>query len=685
MIHVSFDAEGNVQSLRSGAVEFAAPECDLQGLFLVQFRDLAGNPVTLSRQDFNTCSVSGNNGKWEIVYTDCSAVRGSSVTVAAEEKADGLHWNICVTPGSPFIKTEWVDFPRLRFAKRAAENWLLPFAEGTLVSDLADRQQNAHFKCGYSEYPMTGVSNFYPGPAAMQFEACYNNDSGICILCADPAHTPKTIDAGPAGDDACRLLLQHFTGGENTLAYDVVFAGFQGDWQDAAAIYRAWMEENDPCLPAKQFATMPQWLKASPTFLIYAVKGHGLDLGDLHPNEYYPYVNALPVVERYRKLWGGTFATVLMHWEGTAPWAPPYVWPPFGGEAELKKFVDAMHAQGDRVGLYSSGIGWTQQSMTDMTYNLEEKFRCDNITAEVCQGPRQEKYSRVCNGLKGQRIGYDLCPGREFTRDVTCSEISKAAALGVDYLQYFDQNQGCAAPLCYAKDHGHDELPGAWETAAMRNLLHEAVRSGNGMVIGCENAAAQPYVDSCKLNDLRYHIAWGAGGIPVPVYPYLFHEYTAGFSGNGVCLSLWVDVEKTPDFLLWQLAWNFAYGNFLSLVLKDGGNVHWNWALEWSKPQPEQEPICALMKNLTGWRRKLSENYLAAGRMLKIPEVLCEKRTFYRQLHAPVELPKVIASAWQGIDGKKITLLVNYNGEEVTCTVAGKTITLPAYDAAVIE
>ncbi|MBO5308528.1 MAG: hypothetical protein J6C40_11040 [Lentisphaeria bacterium] len=255
----------------------------------------------------------------------------------------------------------------------------------------------------------------------------------------------------------------------------------------------------------------------------------------------------------------------------------------------------------------------------------------------------------------------------------------------MDYLQYFDQNQGCASPLCYSREHGHSDLPGAWATADMRELLHKAVDSGKGMVIGCENAAAQPYAAYCKLNDLRYHLAWGAGGMPVPLYPYLFHEYTSGFSGNGVCLSDWIDTAKTPFFLCWQLAWNFAYGNFLSVVLKNGGKIHWNWALPWSKPEPDQEGLCKLMANLAALRRELSENYLAAGRMLKAPEVICGTNTVYRVHLAPTELPRIISAAWQGIDGKKVTLLVNYNAEDETCTVSGKTVTVPAYNAVVTE
>ena len=69
---------------------------------------------------------------------------------------------------------------------------------------------------------------------------------------------------------------------------------------------------------------------------------------------------------------GTKILVLLMHWEGTAPWAPPFVWPPYGGEEMLKSFIQKLHDQGHLLGVYLSGIGFTEQSNLIAEYNNEQ-------------------------------------------------------------------------------------------------------------------------------------------------------------------------------------------------------------------------------------------------------------------------------------------------------------------------
>lgn len=668
-INLDFDEAGNIVLLQCTGIEFAAVEpAGGAGLFVVQLRDFIGNPIRLDRSDFSDVTLHRSQDGFEIEYFNCRRLRGTAVKVWAALKETEIRWRIQVSTENPACRCEWTDFPRLRLRRSPEERFLLPFAEGTLIDHLDWREKTANFKCEYSQYPLSGCNGFYPGPAAMQFAACFQGETGLYIGCADSAHAPKTLDIQCEGDEARRLMVQNFTGGAPGPEFEIVTAAFAGNWQDAAEIYRAWMLRHDPLLPEKIGKRIPGWLKESPVVIAFPVRGHGLDSSEMAPNEYFPYRKALPFLDRLRERWNGPLLALLMHWEGTAPWAPPYIWPPYGGEEALGEFTDAMHKAGDRVGLYASGIGWTQQSMLEPGYDCREQFEAEELGNEICTGPRGEAYSRNCNGAHSIRLGYDLCPARDTTARIVCNEISAAHRARIDYLQYFDQNQGAASPLCYSAKHGHPSLPGAWQTTAMRTLLEKAALAAEETVLGCENAAAEPYMEFCKLNDLRSHLAWGTCGMPVPLYSYLFHEYCVGFSGNGVCLSDWIDTAKTPFFLQWNTAWNFVNGNLLAAVLKDGGKIHWNWGLKWELPEPAQEPLLTLIGRLNAWRRGAAAKYLVEGRMEKTPRIVCGSSEIHLRHRAPVSTPNVLASKWS-CGTRQALLLVNFGEKAEPCWI----------------
>ena len=662
-------------------------------LFRILYRrNVDGNENFLSNTDFRTIEMLFERKEPEqyivIRYRDSHAfpMLQINVEIRLPDDTPFLFAKIAYYNLPSEFYCDWIDFPRIRVPNDLVgtggnAHFFWPGCEGVEFDELETREAG-DFRSGLLSYPLTGIGCYYPGPCPMQFQAYYRPEGGLYFAAHDATHSPKGIEvAYEPGKNAIRPYFQHFAGSQHpmefTLPYEMVLGGFQGDWQDAALIYRQWMQRCDTALPLKlrENPMVPDWLKNSPVIITYPVRGDGFDTGSLDGNEYFPYGNALPTLRHYQKSWNSPVMALLMHWEGTAPWAPPYVWPPFGGEEIFKTFAKELHQDGNLLGVYCSGTAWTQTSTIDPRYSRTDEFERDHLAREMCKGPQGEMFAKVCNGGPGfgQRHGFEMCPTREWTHKTVCGEIAKIVASDVDYLQFFDQNQGCSAPLCYAAEHGHPQAPGAWLTQGMTSLLdaaEETIRTMDSKaVLGCENGAAEPYIRNLPLSDLRNHLAWFFAK-PVPAYAMLFHEYVNNFLGNGVGMASRFDREKSPEFLQYRTAYCFICGDIISVLLKSAGEMHWSWVCKWNAPAPDQIQLMTLIGNLNEWRRGKMKDYLVFGRMEKNFKVECGSW----DLHFPdnkrkaLSLPSVLGSHWS-CDSRDAEILANFRNKSENVSI----------------
>ncbi len=666
-------------------------------LFILSMRDNDGKQELIDATQFDKIRIDRQQRGLDTLIDVIFSQNGSPliVTVSARcpENEPNTYWRIAVQGISPDKYLEWTDTPGTRIINDLPENngkgeifW--PGHEGCVIDAMKPRYGVPPFQNDYLTYPFNGVKGYYPGACQMQFMAYYNERGGIYYAAHDPSHGPKGVDFMPTEDmGSFHFFLQVFCGTDRRDAYeqdwDVVMGVFNGDWMTAAERYRDWMETTDSSLPKKlkDNPRCPEWLKEAPVVLMYAVRGDGDDKGELPPNEYFPYENAMPTVTRLSKSFDSKVMSLLMHWESTAPWAPPYVWPPYGGEESLRKYTDMLHQAGHTIGVYCSGVAWTQtSSITD--YSQEEKFEREGLAEEMCLGPSGEMKASICNGPRGQgqRLGYEMCIAREWPRQTVLDEIKKIVGSGIDYIQYFDQNMGAAAPLCYNAAHGHPGAPGPWLTRAMQSLVDDAAdmiaEINPQATLGCESGAAQPYLRSLMFSDLRFNLQF-IYGKAVPAYAFLFHEYVNNFMGNQVCTNYWLDAKKSPDHLLFRTAYSFNAGDTLSVVLKDGGNIHWSWVAKWDIPGPDQEAISTMIRNLNAWRQNAGKEFLLFGRMLKPFPVSCDKYILHYTAGQPREQTthdSVLSARWQTGE-RKAQFLTNYlRHEQVVEIDFGKSI-----------
>jgi hypothetical protein len=367
-----------------------------------------------------------------------------------------------------------------------------------------------------------------------------------------------------------------------------------------------------------------------------------------------------------------------MHWEGTAPWAPPYVWPPYGGVDAFNEFKDALHSQGDMLGVYCSGFGYTKQSNLIADYNCEKEFSERGLAAAMCTSPKGKvEISRICTG---QRSGYDICAASELGKDILREAYTPLFESGIDYAQILDQNHGGSQYFCYSREHGHPPVPGKWMTENMKAVLSEWNRLAPNMLFGCESAAAEPYISNLRFSDNRFELNYMSGKA-VPLYSYIYHEYLRNFMGNQVCCPL----ESSAKTLCYRLAYSYAAGDSMTLVFTPDGKLMSNWGTRDFDHAPQKEPVYTLIRNLTKLYKEKMQKYLLGGKMVRAGSLECGEVVFKssnptRDLH----LPEILSSAW-ALDDKRVQLLVNPSEMDIVCTLNGKKITVPALNGVALE
>ena len=663
-------ATDKLLGLPFGAASLLAP---MRDLFSLGLRREDRELVRLDECEFASRSLEG--GEWR--FSDAARVPGLTVTLRPRVENGELFVGFGVAGMPSDCAMEWIEPLRLRVANPRGRLFLTRH-EGIIVDDPLRNY----------DPPEPGWHNyvFYPGYDQMQFIAYFADGKGLCCIARDTACGLKYFNIRK--DDAhLELYARVYCGGDfghdYEADYDFSVEACRPDWTSACAHYRDWLEQSGFAAPKGNY---PEIVKESPVVVIYPIRGRGDDRGDMSTNEYFPYTKALPVMERLGKRLDSKVLALLMHWEGTAPWAPPYVWPPQGGEALLAEYRDALHARGDYLGVYCSGTAWTQQSMIDKDYQPARKCEEEHLEPHMIVGPDgKDQEAFICANPYAQRLGYDLCMGDDWARQTIVDEVKKLADFGLDYAQFFDQNIGGAAHPCWARHHHHSPVPGPDHTTIQKALLKELHERFPKLVLGSESAAAEPYVEYLPFSDMRYACWDMQDGHPVPAYSFVFHEYANNFMGNQNGMQFGIDIDKQPENLLWRTGYAFASGNLLSVILGPDGCLVWGWIIPWdSFSRPEQESELTLIHNLNAFRKAYPQ-YLVYGRMLEpLNEVTGPKWSLPIPWRFPRELDAFFSTWWQAPDGSKALVLTNFRPEEQTVSVDGRNVTLPPLDAVIL-
>ena len=650
---------GVVSSLKIGNRELCVSNIPL---FVARLRDKSGKcfyiDATKSRKisaDDKSISFSDFDSPFEML----------NITVNVKEN-DGIEWGIEVHNVPCEYALEWVEIPKICMPRLVDNNKnggkiLFPYDEGLLISD------ETKFKRYEPEFPSSGAYLMFPNKICSQFFAYLFDDIGIYIGAHDTKRGLKCLDFYPC-ENGIAMQIRLFSGADFGQGYKtdfpIVWKACSGNWMDACDIYRGWFENNLPknLLPIKENPNLPKWYEESPLVVTYPVRGvHDMDT--MEPNGLFPYVNALPFLNKIKDATNSQIMALLMHWEGTAPWAPPYVWPPYGGVDKFNEFKDALHKNGDLLGVYCSGFGYTQKS-TLIDYNCEERIKNEDVLSGVCHSPTNEPQLGI-TCCPYQRYGYDICPSSDRGREILFEAYSPLFESGVDYAQILDQNHGGGQYLCYAREHNHPPMPGEWMTENMQKLLKEWNELAPNMLFGCESASSEPFIGSLALSDNRYELNYIFGQV-VPVYAYIYHEYVRNFMGNQVGCPF----DTKYNTLTYRLSYSFSIGDLMTLVLLPNGDLMTHWGMRDFENCPNTDNIFTLIKNLTEFYKTAGKEYLYAGRMKATNDFRCESIEIpMTNNRGNATLPRLLYSSWVAENGKTAHIVVNPEANPVSFTI----------------
>ncbi len=643
-------------------------------IFNIAFLNSEGKQIKFSAFDAQKAEITEKNETYcRLVFSDFKNY-GLKVTVKITlTEEDKVSFKADIECSG--LQLEWLELPAFSlkdtFGDKGDSSILFPYNEGALIHDIDFRDKH-NFEYKEPSYPSYSVYSMYPGMLCSPFIGAMTDIGGIYLGAHDKQDNTLHIDFKRDGD-GIRLIMRVYpgiTGGNYSMDFDIVLAVFEGDWQDCAEIYKKWFLKNktENFKKIEENSQLPDWYSESPVVVTYAVRGHH-DTDMMRENNLFPYCNALPVIDDYAKKTDSSIMALLMHWEGTAPWAPPYVWPPYGGEDKLKEFINGLHKKGNYLGLYCSGLGYTINSQVD-NYTMYDAFERDNVIEAVCDSPDgSAPISTICGW---QRQGYDLCPAHPFTKKTIRHEAECMLNAGTDYIQLLDQNHGGTPYFCYSKNHGHPPVPGKWASDELKDILRGIDNNGfeQKYLLGCESAASEVFIPELLFSDNRYELNYLLGE-PVPLFAYIYHSYVNNFMGNQVNGDSIFNCDACKDNLLYRLAYSFTAGDFLTLVINDMGRIQWSWGQSnfSNARMPDMEDTLSFVKNLNSWRKGESKKYLLSGDMLKPAKITQTKGHQILCGGRWLKLPSVLTSMFKASDGTVGQIFANYTKKPQTVTV----------------
>lgn len=587
-------------------------------------------PTTEQQKAEEYCIVSTEHG-WRavsaaktgtvhtITLSDHEQLPGVTVilTAVADPEADKISWTVRLDSRNPDYTLYECDYPVLSFNACTRTKVFFPYGCGEVynAAKTFSTRQN---------YPSYGAS--------MQYMALWHTGvrRGLYYGLHDPAPAYKKLQFRKAEGDPVAFVKAVMPlrdidtlGNSQTLEGETVWQLFDGDWYDAAMLYRAFFEQHaswKPVMKDGKRADLPEWLRTNPHWW------------------------------RKRMLWDEGFADELLEASKDLGLQSPvhlYDWFQIPYDTNYPHYFPAKEAflpgirrlqeNGIRVMPYINGRLWDTHDKGKEDWQFTPLAR-PNCTKKRDDLPFLEVYptSKIELAI--------MCPStalwQEKMQEITNGLFNEC---GVDAI-YLDQIGAAQAYPCEDRGHAHRAGGGTWWIESYRDLLqhiHRIMPQDGFLSTEC---TSDPY-----MKQMQAYLSWiWIKNNQVPAFMAIYNGYVAVF---GRCYDYAADATG-QDILAAQ---SLTFGEQMG----------------WIKPEVYQK-----LKHKTFYKacvraRDTLGSFFYDGRLLRSPQItdshrLRTTKITFEAYGGLLEHTATFSELWERKDGKKLLLLINASPRATT-------------------
>lgn len=637
-------------------------------LFLIYFDNGTGIEGALQWNGVTVTYDADTGSNYAQITINYGSLKGydmhATVLVTVQNDASVAEMRLSVTNNEQFTLTT-IYFPYIwglgTIGSDSDDDTLLyPAGDGILFHNPAGHMG--------SPFPTDGI---YPGSLSMQMMCYYDRDeAGLYMATYDTEGNPKRMNfaSGEWGGTphlmaSYTLLFPQYPGNDFSMEYDVVVGTFNGDWYEAASMYRAWAETAPFTSAGKVYEgkDIPEWYAS--TSIIQLLNRDGPTI------EIMPLADIVDVTREYSDYTGLDTTALIIGWEQNGAWVSPYYYPPIEGEDAFRDAMAALSHDGNHGFIYISGSAW-RITRDDIGYEGYELFNSTGLPWVALDENGQPTYDLFYETLGWHTARMD--PMTDFWHTTVVENALEGVRLGVDVVQVDEFPIGAIYP-CYNASHGHPVGYSRNISHAYRAILADIRSQGRGInpdfIMSIEEPCEFyiPYIDTYVSRDnapeaLLYGSivdAYGESVEFIPLFSHVYHEYVTAFAEG-------TTMDNYHAALYYnQMARSFARACTSGEIVKAGG----------ATSDMRNEDLFELFKHTAGATATYANEYLIRGEPLVPPEITVPMKRidwfnwYTNQSGTPIYEPAVTHSAWRADDGSLGLVFVNWATENVSFDV----------------